>query len=123
VLEKAVADPKVSVQFVGNLGQVTDHASDRVSYAPPPLRPEVMTPLEKVTAEMWPGTPVIPSMSTGASDGIYTMAAGLPTYGISGEAIERSDVRAHGKDERIPVASFDRAVDFYYRFLKVVTTD
>ncbi|HKS74996.1 MAG TPA: M20/M25/M40 family metallo-hydrolase [Terriglobales bacterium] len=123
VLEKTVADPKVSVQYVGNLGQVTDHASDRVSYAPPPLRPEVMNPLEKVTAEMWPGTPVVPSMSTGASDGVYTMAAGLPTYAISGEALERSDIRAHGKDERVPVASFDRAVDFYYRFLKLVTTE
>jgi acetylornithine deacetylase/succinyl-diaminopimelate desuccinylase-like protein len=61
-------------------------------------------------------------MSTGASDGIYTNAAGLPTYGISGEALERSDIRAHGKDERTPVASFDRAVEFYYRFLKMVTT-
>jgi len=121
-LEKVVADPKVSVQAVGSSGQVMDHASDRVSYAPPPLRPEVMRALEKITAEMWPGTPVIPSMSTGASDGIYTNAAGLPTYAVSGEALERSDIRAHGKDERVPIASFDRAVEFYYRFLKMVTS-
>ena len=122
-LEQVVADPKVSVQFSGNLGQVTDHASDRVSYAPPPLRPEVMNSIEKVTAEMWPGTPVIPAMGTGASDGVYTNAAGLPTYCVSGEAIERDDVRAHGKDERVAVESFYRAVDFYYRFLKLVTTE
>lgn len=122
-LVQVVADPKVPVQYVGNLGQVTDHAADRVSYAPPPLRPDVMKPLEKVTAEMWPGTPVIPAMGTGASDGVYTNAAALPTYGVSGEAIERDDVRAHGKDERVPVDSFYRAVDFYYRFLKLVTTE
>jgi len=121
-LAGAVNDLKVAVEYVGNLGQVTDHASERVSYAPPPLRPEVMNSLEKVTAEMWPGTPVIPAMGTGATDGVYTNAAGLPTYGVSGEAIERDDVRAHGKDERVPVESFYRAVDFYYRFLKLVTT-
>ncbi len=123
VLEQAVNDPKVTVQYVGPLGVVTEHAADRMSYPPPPLRPEVMTSIEKVTAEMWPGAPVVPAMSTGASDGVYTNAAGLPTYGVSGEAIERTDIRAHGKDERIPVASFDHAVEFYYRFLKLVTTE
>jgi acetylornithine deacetylase/succinyl-diaminopimelate desuccinylase-like protein len=123
VLEQVVNDPKVSVQYVGPLGVVTEHAAERASYPPPPLRPEVMTSLEKVTTEMWPGTPVVPNMSTGASDGVYTNAAGLPTYCVSGEAIERTDIRAHGKDERVPVASFDHAVDFYYRFLKLVTTD
>jgi acetylornithine deacetylase/succinyl-diaminopimelate desuccinylase-like protein len=61
-------------------------------------------------------------MSTGASDGVYTNGAGLPTYGVSGEALNRDDIRAHGKDERIPVESFYRAVDFYYRFLKAVTS-
>jgi len=123
VLEQVVNDPKVKVQYVGPLGVVTDHAAERTSYPPPALRPEVMKPLERITAEMWPGTPVIPSMSTGASDGVYTNAAGLPTYCVSGEAIERTDIRAHGKDERIPVASFDRAVEFYYRFLRAVTTE
>jgi acetylornithine deacetylase/succinyl-diaminopimelate desuccinylase-like protein len=122
-LVRVVADPKVEVHYVGALGAVTDHASERVSYTPPPLRPEVIHSLEKVSAAMWPGAPVIPGMGTGASDGVYTNAAGLPTYGVSGEAIERTDIRAHGKDERVPVASFDRAVEFYYRFLKVVTTE
>ncbi len=123
ILEKVVNDPKVAVEYVGPLGVVTEHAAERVSYPPPPLRPEVMNSLEKITAQMWPGTPVVPSMGTGASDGVYTNAAGLPTYGVSGEAIERTDIRAHGKDERVPVASFDNAVDFYYRFLKLVTTE
>ena len=91
--------------------------------ASPPLRPDVIAPLEKVTEEMWPGVPVIPDMATGASDGVYTSAAGLPDYGISGEAIDRDDIRAHGKDERIRIESFYRAVDFYYRYLKAVTSE
>jgi acetylornithine deacetylase/succinyl-diaminopimelate desuccinylase-like protein len=61
-------------------------------------------------------------METGASDSIYTMAAGLPSYGISGVAIDRDDVRAHGKDERLRVRSFYDGVDFYCRYLKALTT-
>jgi acetylornithine deacetylase/succinyl-diaminopimelate desuccinylase-like protein len=117
-LEKVLADPKISVKELGGIGGVTN----RKSFAPPAPRPDVFQPLEKVVDSMWPGLPVIPDMATGASDGVYTNAAGMPTYAISGEAIDRDDIRAHGKDERIRVASFDRAVDFYYRFLKALTS-
>jgi acetylornithine deacetylase/succinyl-diaminopimelate desuccinylase-like protein len=120
-LVEIVNDPKITVAYTGAIGEVEDHPTDRVAYAPPPLRPDVFQPLEKVVAEMWPGTPVIPTMATGASDGVYTNAAGLPTYGISGTAIDRDDVRAHGKDERLGMESFYKGVDFYYRFLKAVT--
>jgi acetylornithine deacetylase/succinyl-diaminopimelate desuccinylase-like protein len=107
------ADPKITVQQVNNPHQ---------SFPPPPLRPDVFGPLEKITEEMWPGTPVIPDMATGASDGVYTMAAGLPTYGIAGIAIDRDDIRAHGRDERLGIESYYSGVDFYYRFLKAVTS-
>jgi acetylornithine deacetylase/succinyl-diaminopimelate desuccinylase-like protein len=120
-LEKAAADPKVKVQFRENTGVLMDHGSDRHSYVPPPPRKEVFDPLERVVTQMWPGIPVLPNMSTGASDGVYTNAAGMPTYGVSGEQYDRDDVRAHGKDERIGVESFARGVDFYYVFLKGVT--
>lgn len=120
-LVEILADPQITVKYVGAIGDVTDKGSDRQAYAPPALRPDVFQPLEKVVAEMWPGTPVIPTMATGASDGVYTNAAGLPTYGISGTAIDRDDVRAHGKDERLGVESYYKGVDFYYRFLKAAT--
>lgn len=120
-LVEIVADPNVTVKYIGAIGQVEDHPTARVAYAPPPLRPDVFEPLEREVAEMWPGTPVIPTMATGASDGVYTNAAGLPTYGISGVGIDRDDVRAHGKDERLGVESFYKGVDFYYRYLKAVT--
>lgn len=127
-LEKVAADPKVvaptiKVQFRENNNQLMDHGSDRHSYVPPAPRKEVFDPLEKVVAAMWPGIPVLPSMSTGASDGVYTNAAGMPTYCVSGVAYDRDDIRAHGKDERESVEGFYRGVDFYYRFLKGVTTE
>jgi acetylornithine deacetylase/succinyl-diaminopimelate desuccinylase-like protein len=117
-LEKALADPKISISYAGAIGG----GANRKAYPPAPLRPEVFGPLEKVVSGMWPGIPVIPDMATGASDGIYTNAAGMPTYGISGEAIDRDDIRAHGKDERILESSFYRAVEFYYTYLKALTS-
>jgi acetylornithine deacetylase/succinyl-diaminopimelate desuccinylase-like protein len=110
-------DPKVSVHYVTDAGEVLDKASDSKGVPPTDLRPEVMQPLEKLVAVMWPGVPVIPVMETGASDGKYTSEAGLPTYGINGIAIGIDDVRAHGKDERVGVDSYYRGVEFYYRFV------
>jgi acetylornithine deacetylase/succinyl-diaminopimelate desuccinylase-like protein len=122
-LIKVLDDPKITVRYVDNFGNIFDRAPNNRAFAPPPLIPDVIQPLEKITHEMWPGIPVIPSMADGASDGVYTNAAGMPTYCVSGEAIDRDDIRAHGKDERIRVKSFYRAVDFYYRFLKAVTAE
>jgi acetylornithine deacetylase/succinyl-diaminopimelate desuccinylase-like protein len=52
---------------------------------------------------------------------VYTMAAGLPSYGIGGVSIEYNDVRAHGRDERVGVESFFTSVEFYYLYLKALT--
>jgi acetylornithine deacetylase/succinyl-diaminopimelate desuccinylase-like protein len=116
------ADPKITVRYVANDGTVLDKAPEETSLPPVVLRPEVMKPLEDVAAKIWPGMPVIPSMSTGASDGVYTNAAGMPTYAFSGIAIDINDIRAHGKDERLRVKSFYDGVDFYYRYLKALTS-
>src|ERR687886_382220 len=62
--------------------------------------------IEKLTNEFWPGIPVVPTMSTGATDGSYLRNSGIPTYGHSGLAGEIDDVRAHGRDERVLVKSF-----------------
>ena len=122
-LIRVFADPKISVRYVNNFGSIFDTAPDRKSFPPPPLRPDVFRPLDKITSEMWPGTPVVPDMATGASDGVYTTSAGLPTYGITGIAVDRDDIRAHGRDERLGIQSYFEGVDFYYRYLKAVTSE
>ena len=119
-LVTVVNDPKVKVQYVATDGAVTDRATDKKAFAPVMPKPAVLQPLERVAAAMWPGAPVIPEMETGASDSIYTIAAGIPSYGVSGMAIDQDDVRAHGKDERIRVNSFYDGVEFYYRYLKAL---
>jgi acetylornithine deacetylase/succinyl-diaminopimelate desuccinylase-like protein len=114
-------DPKVTVRYVDNAGDTFDTAPQGQAFPPQPLKSEVVKPLEKIAGEMWPGAPVLPVMATGASDGILTNAAGMPTYGISGIALERNDVRAHGKDERLPIESYDRGVEFFYRYIKLLS--
>jgi len=78
--------------------------------------------LERIAHEMWPGAPVVPEMESGASDSIYTVAAGMPSYGVSGVAIDHDDIRAHGKDERVRVSAYYDAVEFYYLYLKALTS-
>ena len=120
-LVKLFADPQLSVRYRSDAGDLADHGSDREAMVPPPLRPDVMAALRSVSAKMWPGAPVIPVMMTGASDSIHTMMAGIPSYGVNGVAIDRDDVRMHGRDERVRVASFYDALQFYYEFLMALT--
>jgi acetylornithine deacetylase/succinyl-diaminopimelate desuccinylase-like protein len=113
-------DPKVSVRYVNDAGEVMDTAPTAKAVPPTDLKPEVMQPLTRLVAQMWPGIPVVPVMETGASDGKYTSEAGLPTYGINGVAIDIRDVRAHGKDERVGIDSYYRGVEFYDRFIRML---
>jgi acetylornithine deacetylase/succinyl-diaminopimelate desuccinylase-like protein len=121
-LMEVLADPKITVRYIGAIGEALDNPVERPPNPPVPPRPDVFQPLETVAAQMWPGVPVIPEMADGASDGIYTNAVGMPTYGVSGEQLDRDDIRAHGKDERMPIASFYRGVEFYYLYLKALTS-
>ena len=121
-LIRVFADAKVTVGWI----DVADNQPKAVAPAtkamsPPPPRADLMAALKQVSGAMWPGIPIVPEMETGASDSIYTMAAGMPSYGFSGTAIDRDDVRAHGKDERLRVSAYDEGMEFYYRFLKAMT--
>jgi acetylornithine deacetylase/succinyl-diaminopimelate desuccinylase-like protein len=89
---------------------------------PSPLLPELMSAIEKVTGELWPGVIVLPVMQPGATDGRFLRAAGIPTYGVSGLFRDVTDIRAHGRDERIPVKSFQESQEFVYRLLKLLTS-
>jgi acetylornithine deacetylase/succinyl-diaminopimelate desuccinylase-like protein len=122
-LIRIFADPKVSVRYIdGATNQVLDRAPDKPGASAVAPRADVLKTLERIADEKWPGAPLVPDMETGASDSIYTLAAGLPSYGINGIAIDHDDIRAHGKDERVRVSSYYDGVDFYYRFLKALTT-
>jgi acetylornithine deacetylase/succinyl-diaminopimelate desuccinylase-like protein len=120
-LVQVLADPAIAVSYQGSDGTLTDHAPAVRGFAPPPLLPEMLAPLDQLVASTWPGLKVIPGMSAGASDATHTSAAGLPTYTFSALSVDPSDDREHGRDERISVASFYQANEFFYRYLRTLT--
>ena len=89
---------------------------------PSPLHQEIMQAIEKLTAEFWPGIPVIPTMSPGGTDSAHLRNAGIPAYGHSGLADDVDDFRAHGKDERVPVKSFFEGQEYLYRLVKMLSS-
>jgi len=89
---------------------------------PSPLTPEIMSAVERVTQALWPGVPVVPTMSTGATDSRYLRTAGIPAYGTSGMFGEADDIRAHGRDERMLVRSLYEGQEYLYRLVKVLSS-
>jgi acetylornithine deacetylase/succinyl-diaminopimelate desuccinylase-like protein len=100
-------------QLAGAQVQVT--VSDPANPAPPsPLRPDVVKAFTDSIQKRHPGSPIVPQMSTGATDGLFFRAAGIPVYGVEGSwGISPDDERAHGKDERIPVKALYDNVDHW----------
>jgi acetylornithine deacetylase/succinyl-diaminopimelate desuccinylase-like protein len=107
-LARVIDDPRITLTPIGGF---------RPS-PPSPLRPDVVQAIEHVTAELWPGVPVVPIMGTGATDSLYLRGGGTPMYGVSGIFGDIDDVRAHGRDERLAVQSFNEGREFLYRLAK-----
>jgi acetylornithine deacetylase/succinyl-diaminopimelate desuccinylase-like protein len=80
----------------------------------PPLTEQVLGPVRKAAAKLWPGVAIVPTMSTGATDGRYLNAAGIPTYGLSGMFQDVEGSHAHGLNERMRVQSLLEGRQFLY---------
>jgi acetylornithine deacetylase/succinyl-diaminopimelate desuccinylase-like protein len=121
-LIEVIHDPAISVQYVADDGAVLDWAPERRGFTPGPVPGEILDPLRRLVGQFWPGISVVPSMEPGASDSIYAVAAGIPAFLITGFANDVANLRAHAVDERMLVDSFDRGNEFFYRYLKELTT-
>lgn len=86
---------------------------------PSPLAPGLVAQIERVTREMWPGVTVIPTMSTGATDGRFLRNAGIPVYGLAGQFYGNSN--AHGMNERIPAQAFYESLEFMTRIVRTLS--
>ena len=115
------ADVRARLQALAEPFEVEVSARGTATPSPPsPLTPEVLEPIERITREMWPGVPVLPVMSTGATDGLYLRREGIPVYGVSGIFGDMDDRRAHGRDERIRIEHFYEGQEFLYRLVKAL---
>ncbi|HKO14320.1 MAG TPA: M20/M25/M40 family metallo-hydrolase, partial [Acidobacteriaceae bacterium] len=107
--------------YVADNGEASATAPEGKGVPPIALKPEVIQPLQKLVNVYWPNTPVIADMADGASDSKYTNSAGIPTYNWSAIELDPADMRAHGQDERLPVDSFWKGVQFWPQFIKLLT--
>jgi acetylornithine deacetylase/succinyl-diaminopimelate desuccinylase-like protein len=110
-LESVIGDEQVALTPV----------AESTPSPPSPLTAEVLEPIERITEELWPGVPVLPTMSTGATDGLFLRNAGIPVYGVSGLFGDIDDNRAHGQNERILIRSYFEGQEFLYRLTKALS--
>jgi acetylornithine deacetylase/succinyl-diaminopimelate desuccinylase-like protein len=109
-IRAALADPKIEI-----------HVKTAAVVGPESKpAPEVLGLVENVVKQMWPGVVVLPYMSGGATDSVYTRGAGMPSYGVDGMFDDLDDVRAHGRDERIGVGAFSEDLEFTYRLMRAI---
>ncbi len=107
---RVLGDDKISVAPTGEPG---------FQSPPPPLTERIMAPVRKIAGEIWPGVAIVPTMSTGGTDGAYLNAAGVPTYGLSGMFHDAEGSHAHGLNERIRVKSLMDGRRFLYEVVKL----
>jgi acetylornithine deacetylase/succinyl-diaminopimelate desuccinylase-like protein len=116
--EDAVAVEKTLTRIINDTTVHLAPIDTAVPSPASPLRPDVFSAVEASVKAIWGDVPIVPIMETGATDGLFLRNAGVSVYGFSGLFIPIDDVRAHGKDERILITSFDEALDFTYDLLK-----
>jgi acetylornithine deacetylase/succinyl-diaminopimelate desuccinylase-like protein len=109
-LVKAVDDPAVNISLP---------IVRRPPAPPPPLSPKVLGPIQQVSAELWPGVPVIPMLLPGATDAGYLNLVGIPAFGVSGLFGEPEGNGEHGLNERMRVRSLMEGREFTYRLVKL----
>jgi len=107
-LTRVIADPKVRIVPAGK----------PVLSPPSPLNPEVMAAVESISGEMWPGVPVIPTMSGGYTDSRWLRNAGIASYGVSGLFSDPGKSGVHGLNEQVGVKQLYDSKEFLYRLVK-----
>ena len=86
--------------------------------SPPPLGRAILQPIEELTAEFWPGVPVLPMLQPGATDGAFLNGANIPTYGIEPVFMGPDLGHIHGLNEYVSVQSLMEGREFLYRLVK-----
>lgn len=111
MLEAAIGNPAVKVDQ-----KVRGKPIAKV----PPMHPWLIGPMERLAAKHWPGVPMIPTMLTGATDGVYLAAVGIPTYGVPGPWGDPDGNGTHGLNERLEVRSLYEGRDYLFDLVKLL---
>ena len=117
-LARAIADTGIHITFTNPNGA----GRERFGTAPAPIAPDLLAATTALTQRMWGDIPVIPTMSTGATDGRFLRGAGIPTYGVSGIFSAPGETFAHGRDEKLRVKSFYEGLSFLDQLVRQLST-
>ncbi|MFZ2753006.1 MAG: M20/M25/M40 family metallo-hydrolase [Lysobacteraceae bacterium] len=108
--------------IAGDKVEVT-RLDDSLASLDSPLRADILKAYTDSVRAMFPNTPVIPEMSAGASDARPFREHGIPVYGVDGSwGIVPDDMRAHGRDERLPLKALGDDIDHWVRMLKTLAS-
>ncbi|MGK6322854.1 M20/M25/M40 family metallo-hydrolase [Sphingomonas sp. DT-51] len=105
-------------ELAGAKVAVTANQPIRPTAVPPTLDPKIIAPMEALARQHFPGVPLLPTMSTGATDGVFLEAIGIPVYGVPGTFLDPDFNGVHGLNERIRVASLYAARDYLFDLAK-----
>ena len=105
-------------ELVGNSTIEIQQTNAPIKSPPSPLTATIIEPVEQISADMWPGVPLIPTMSTGATDSLFLRNIGIPMYGVSGIFVDVNDVHAHGLNERLEQRRLYDGREFLYKLIK-----
>ncbi|WP_333573746.1 M20/M25/M40 family metallo-hydrolase [Sphingomonas sp.] len=108
-LAAAIGDARVTITMVPPVRPIAK---------PPALDPKVVGPAEKLVAKYFPGVPLVPTMSTGATDAIFLAAVGIPTYGVPGPWGDPDGNGVHGLNERVEIRSLYTGRDYLFDLVK-----
>jgi acetylornithine deacetylase/succinyl-diaminopimelate desuccinylase-like protein len=109
-LNRVVADDQVKIS-----------AADEFKQGPAsPMRPDILRAVSRITDTQWPGVATVPMMVMGATDGRSLRVAGIPTYGVQGFFMDSTDIRMHGRDERMGVQAYYEGQQFLYELVKAL---
>ncbi len=117
-------DVKATIERIVNDSMIrvtmTVESREKFGAAPDAIDATLLSTATMLTKQTWGDIPVIPTMSTGATDGRFLRAAGIPTYGVSGIFSQPGENNAHGRDEKLRTRSFYEGLDFLYQLVKQV---
>ena len=109
-LKKLVNDPQIRFEI---------EPATRQPSPPSSLESDLYQTIERVTPAVFPGAVVAPFMSTGATDSAQLRLRQVQAYGLLPFPLTEEDTRRmHADDERIPLDSFRKGIDYLYRVVE-----
>jgi acetylornithine deacetylase/succinyl-diaminopimelate desuccinylase-like protein len=105
-LTQVVNDPQIRFEIQPGAGEAAPSSS---------LTTDLYDEITRTTKQQFPGAVAIPFMSPGATDSYPLRMRSVQAYGLMPFPLTENDfLRMHADDERIPLESFRKGVDFLY---------